>query len=271
MPEYIADRIRQCPPAGVRIVPNPTPVIAFGDIRKAKVATLGWNPSKSEFLDFTGHLLEGSRRRLVTTRSLINDGLTPTSDAGIAKVFDGCNGYFQRCPYGRWFDVLEKVLEHARASYYDGSACHLDPVQWATDPVWGKLEPREQELLLKADIPFLRQQLAQEGIHLLLLNGVGIMRAFTTIIGGNLKEVDFREAGRVRIFSGTTTARVMVIGWNINLQSSFGVSNAEITLIGRTVSNFSNLAKNISARRYLDSLRRGRLPTSMEPPKLSSP
>jgi hypothetical protein len=199
------------------------------------------NPSKAEFLDSKGQLLSGPNRRLVTKPSLLNEGLASTSEAAIAKIFEGCNGYFQRCPYKRWFDVLEKVLKCVGASYYDGSACHPDLVQWATDPVWSKLEAHEQESLLKADVPFLRQQLAQEGIQLLLLNGASIIRSFNALGGSPLKEVQFAEGGRIRIFTGWTVSKVRVIGWNLNLQSSFGVSNAEITLIGRAVNRFLKL------------------------------
>jgi hypothetical protein len=130
-------------------------------------------------------------------------------------------------------------VKHVGASYYDGSACHLDLVQWATDPVWSGLDPAEAEALLKADIPFLRQQLAQEEIRLVLLNGTGF--AYETHLGGHLKKVEFAIGGRVEMFCGQATAKLMVVGWNINLQSSFGVSNAEITAIGRRVAQLAKV------------------------------
>lgn len=241
MPEYISARIKQCPPSGSRTVPGSTPVVAFGDVRQAKVATLGWNPSKLEFLDGSGRLLEGAERRLETKTSLKARGIPSASAGDVNMVFEGCNVYFQRRPYRRWFDVLEKVLKHIDASYYDGSACHLDLVQWATDPVWGKLEPDEKEALLRADIPFLRSQLAQEGIRLLLLNGAGIMRAYGNHFGGHLQKSEFLDGGRIEMFSGQPTSKLRVVGWNINLQSSFGVSNVEITAIGQRVAQLTKL------------------------------
>lgn len=149
MPEYISARIKQCPPSGSRVVPGSTPVVAFGDVRQAKGATLGWNPSKLEFLDGSGRLLEGTERRLETKTSLKARRNSIGSAGDVNMVFEGCNLYFQLRAYRRWFDVPEKVLKHVGASYYDGSACHLDLVQWATDPVWGKLESDERESLLK--------------------------------------------------------------------------------------------------------------------------
>jgi hypothetical protein len=241
MPEYISARIKQCPPSGSRIVPGSTLVVAFGDVRLAKVATLGWNPSKLEFLDDSGRLLEGAERRLETKASLKARRIPIGSAGDINMVFEGCNLYFQRRPNRRWFDVLGKVLKHVGASYYDGSACHLDLVQWATDPVWGRLESDERESLLKTDIPFLRLQLAHECIRLLLLNGTGIMRAYDSHFGGHLQKVEFLDGGRIEMFSAQPTSKLRVIGWNINLQSSFGVSNAEITAIGQRVAQLMKL------------------------------
>jgi len=92
-----------------------------------------------------------------------------------------------------------------------------------------------------ANIPFLRQQLAQEEIRLLLLNGTGIVRAYETHLGGHPSKVEFANGGRVEMFCGQANAKLMVVGWNINLQSSFGVSNAEITAIGQRVAQLAEL------------------------------
>jgi hypothetical protein len=241
MPHYIAARIRQCPPLAVRVVSESTPVVSFGDVRQATVATLGWNPSKLEFISRSGELLRGDERRLETATSLKMHGILADSPDGVNKVFEGCNTYFHRRPYRRWFDVLEKVLRHIGLSYYDGSACHLDLVQWSTDPVWNGLESRETEVLLNADIPFLRQQLAQEHIRLLLLNGRGIVRAYEEHLGNHLRTVAFPSGGRIEVYCARATPNLMVIGWNINLQSSFGVSNAEIGMIAQQVKQIANL------------------------------
>jgi hypothetical protein len=59
------------------------------------------------------------------------------------------------------------------------------------------------------------------------------MRAYDSYFGGHLQKVEFLDGGRIEMFSGQPTSKLSVIGWNINLQSSFGVSNAEITAIGQ--------------------------------------
>ena len=111
-------------------------------------------------------------------------------------------------------------------SYYDGSACHLDLSQWATDPTWNELDGGIRQRLIADGAPFLAEQLRNEMIELLLLNGRAVINGFATALGAQLSQVATVDGGR------TTTAfyagryeRVRVIGWSTNLQSSFGVTS----------------------------------------------
>ena len=235
VPEYIENRIRQRKPDGIPVVPGSTPVVAFGDVRNAEVATLGWNPSKVEFLDRHGDELKGAEQRLETLSSLGGSDLSLATVHSIRSVFEGCNGYFQRRPYRRWFDRLEKILCVLGKSYYAGTACHLDLVQWATDPTWGRLEPTHKKTLLEADLPFLLKQLSQEHIGLLLLNGSGIARAYSEMLGCELTETVVTGKISLKLFSGWTAHGARVIGWNKNIQSSFGVSNDYIKAVGMAI------------------------------------
>jgi hypothetical protein len=237
-PNYIDGRLRQLAPSSLPVVPGSTPVVAFGDVRNAKFATLGLNPSKREFLDRAGNELTGSERRLETLSSLgVTDLASAPSDV-IRKVFEGCNGYFQRRPYRRWFDVLEKILTPLGASYYDGTACHLDLVQWATDPTWGKLRGTHKRSLVEADLSFLRQQLLQEQIRLLLLNGSGVVKAYCEGFGCGLAEKVI--AGKIgwNLFCGRTARGARVVGWNKNLQGSHGVSSEDLKALGAAIIHF---------------------------------
>jgi hypothetical protein len=234
IPDYIEARIRQRPPAGIRVVPGSTPVIAFGDARNAKVATLGWNPSRLEFLDRNGKELVEGNRRLETLASIEESDLVTAPDNAVQRIFHACNDYFKRNPYN-WFDKFEKIFEHVGASYYDGTACHLDFVQWATDPVWRGLSRSDQIKLIGADLAFLRRQLSQEGIRLLLLNGSGIVKGYEEKLGAELEEAPVLGGGRLKLFTGRDTRGLNVMGWNINLQSGYGVSNKEIEMIGAEV------------------------------------
>jgi hypothetical protein len=121
---------------------------------KPAVATLGINPSHVEFVDSGGVLLDGNRRRLATLASLGVSEHRDLDARSAAWVIDDCARYFARRPYRRWFDPLDRLLrEGAFVSYYDGTACHLDLVQWATSPVWGRLTDAVPWRLLADDEP----------------------------------------------------------------------------------------------------------------------
>jgi hypothetical protein len=209
------------------IVERSTPVLSFGDPLRAEVATLGINPSRLEFCSSAGVLLSGADQRLATTDSLgAAPGQPLTADQARQVVADR-NSYFDRNPYG-WFKPLDALLSHAvGVSYSERTACHLDLVQWATDPVWGKLsDPAEAELLLAEGSPHLKLLLSRSNVHLVLLNGAAVIR--------QVKQAGLAHPHEVRqIPVGNTTCRLFVgeghginyVGWSTNLQSSFGVSN----------------------------------------------
>jgi hypothetical protein len=107
--------VRQLPPEGTPVIPLATPVIAFGDPRTARVATIGINSSAREFLDENGRLLASSARRLATLPSLGAERLDELTDGQAQQVLQECASYFSRNPYRRWFDQLENLI---------GVACH---------------------------------------------------------------------------------------------------------------------------------------------------
>jgi hypothetical protein len=201
-------------------------VVAFGDPARAEVATLGINPSANEFLQ-DGRLLTGKQRRLATLESLGAQRLDQLTEAQVATIVADCATYFQRRPYRRWFDPLDELLRAgADASYYDGSACHLDLVQWATQPMWGKIaDPMARQALLDDGVPHLRNQLAQENVRLVLLNGRQIIDQVVALGLADLDEVGHLPlAGHTcRLYAGTKDA-VRWVAWSTNLQSSWGVS-----------------------------------------------
>jgi hypothetical protein len=227
---YIDERIRRPPPAEACIVPGSTPVVAFGNVRSAHVATLGLNPSRVKFVDNSGYLLMGEQRRLSTQYSLGIADLCDATAEVIDQVLEDCNQYFQRQPYRRWFDQLLPALKVCRASYYDGTACHLDLVQWATDPTWGKLKPPIRKRLISEDAAFLERQLRNENIRLLLVNGAGVWTQLEKAMRTDLvvSHRDIIDAGLAfhptYLYSGRLFGKINVIAWSTNLQSSLGVT-----------------------------------------------
>jgi hypothetical protein len=101
-------------------------------------------------------------------------------------------------------------------------------VQWATDPTWAGLKPVEIRLkLLRDDVQFFRQQLEQESLKLLLVNGQSVVSQLKKSGVCDIEEIE-AIAGfgnyDTKMYVGTAFGRVAIVGWSTNLQSSFGVS-----------------------------------------------
>ena len=176
-----------------------------------------------------GGELTGDRRRLESLNSL---GLSALADASVRQletVVQRCYDYFLHQPYWRWFGQLEPILNQLGSSYNDGTACHLDLVQWATDPVWGGIkDPLVRDRLLRADAAFLGQQLAANPIRLLLLNGRSVIntveKTYGVIFQKHPSELVSRTT-KTQLVIGRGPSNIPIIGWSVNLQSSFGVTN----------------------------------------------
>jgi hypothetical protein len=113
MAAYPTAMVRRTPPDSAGVAPGSTPVIAFGDPAHARVATLDINPSRNEFLDSQGRMLDGDRRRLATLPSLSAGRLDELTDGQVAEVIADCAAYFQRNPYRLWFERLDQLLRTA--------------------------------------------------------------------------------------------------------------------------------------------------------------
>jgi len=257
LPDRVVAMVRRLPPATAPVVPGSTPVVAFGDPATAEVATLGINPSRVEFVE-DGSMLSGDRRRLSTLDSLGVASLTDLSDEQAATVVADCAGYFRRNPYRAWFDPLDAVVRAATgASYYEGTACHLDLVQWATDPVWSRItDGAVRQALLADGVPHLRAQLANEDVRLVLLNGRQVLTQAVDSGLVSLVEFDRIEVGTVRhrLFAGESSG-VRWVGWSTNLQSSWGVSAAFRTELAARVKSLvtPTLERNVPAAGHVDA------------------
>lgn len=171
---YLADRVRRAIPDGAPVVPGSTPVLSFGNPTTCDVATLGINPSRIEFQTSARAELPDGSKRLEDLDSLVATSTVDLTDSQVVQVADACHRYFKVNPYRRWFDKLNTVLDGIDKDYYTGTACHLDLVQWATDPVWGKFPKglrTVRQSMLEADRGFLAQQIETEDIKLVLVNG----------------------------------------------------------------------------------------------------
>jgi hypothetical protein len=221
---YVAERIRRPAPDGCGVVAGSTPVVAFGDPASSQAATLGLNPSRVEFCR-EGRLLDGPERRLATLRSLGLETLAEANSETIGRIVGACRRYFWRRPYRGWFGQLDAVLRGAGYSYFDGTACHLDLVQWATDPTWAKLDGNERRQLLDDGVPFLAEQLKRSTLKLVLINGSGAWAEVDSALDIRFQNVaETYATGRTKFAVAKAFGTIPVIAWSTNLQSSWGVT-----------------------------------------------
>jgi hypothetical protein len=238
------------------VIPWSCPVPSFGDLSRSRLATLGINPSNREFVDTSGKELDGPLRRLHTLKSL---GLSRWSDANprhLQSIVDSCRTYFSRNPYDRWFKRLDYIISGTKASYYNASAkaCHLDLIPYATACKWTGLSHRQRSSLLAITGDALGLLLRESPVRLLILNGSSVVQQFQEIAGIRLdrhakrawslprrSETDvsgFAYEGAVRSLAGIKLKReVLVLGFNHNIQSSFGVTTEVSTAIRRWIAN----------------------------------
>ncbi len=225
-----------------------SPVPFFGDIDRARVATVGINPSNREFVDAAGRELHGAGRRLSTLASLGLPRWSYASGQHLSEIRRSCTRYFKTNPYRRWFDVLDRTLRAGQLSYYDGSACHLDLVALATRDKWAAIDSRTRQKLINDGKSILAQIIRDSSVTTLILNGRSVVTEFESFAGVELTAEPIqswtlpRKAGGVNgfLFTGTIGTlggkdlgrEVSVYGYNHNLQSSFGVTSEVIDRIG---------------------------------------
>ncbi len=234
LPSYLTAMVRRRPPEFSCVIAGSTPVIAFGNPEKAWAASLGINPSRREFVDDDGTLLGGGRRRLATLRSLGAASLEALTDEQVATVAADCAAYFRRRPYRLWFDPLDQLLRAGiGASYSDGTACHLDLVQWATDPVWALIDGKSiRQALIEDGLPHLRAQLAANPqISVVLCNGRQVIDQVIRAGLADLRLAGLLRSGAVKceLYAGRADGRgsqACWLAWSANLQSGWGVSTA---------------------------------------------
>lgn len=230
------------------IIPWSSPVPSFGSVSSARVATLGLNPSNKEFVDALGRELDGTDRRFHTLKSLNLARWTEAKDQHVRLIEDSCSTYFQRSPYDGWFRRLDKVISGTGASYYNSraSACHLDLIPYATASKWTALSTSQRSTLAKLAGNTLGELLRDSALRVLVLNGAAVVKAFQGMSGEQLepREIEswaLRRSLGSRVpgisYKGVVDSvcgvrlhhKILVLGYNHNIQSSFGVTT-EVTM-----------------------------------------
>ena len=202
------------PPVDCWVIPRTTPVVSFGDFTKAKIATLGINPSSAEFMS-GGKLLVGENKRLS------DEELSPFNPT---DIWFKCKYYFLGNPYWSWFSHLEELLLQVGASYKT-NACHLDLSPWATDPIFGNLNPQQQQNLLNHDRDLLNWQIIESPIRTVLFNGATVYKTIEAAQNYHLQkvgEISYTSGGQTRksdLINGDGPRGESFFGWTVNLQA----------------------------------------------------
>jgi hypothetical protein len=238
MDKHILRRIKSHYPLSDIIVKQSTPVLSFGDFQMAEVFTLGINPSNLEFEDNKGELLKNNLRRLQTYSSITTIDHSSLSEDSAQKILEGCLNSFSRRPYKKWFDKFNPILKEIGFSYTSHPfAAHVDLVQWATKTKWGELTPDQKKILIEDGGSFLEYQLDSDSLKMILLNGRTVIDSFKEWSDVELNKTQFeiRQGRNIDIVTGMYKNRVRIIGWSLNIQSSYGVSKEDIEYLASKV------------------------------------
>jgi hypothetical protein len=245
--------------ADANVIPWSCPVPAFGDPSRATVASLGLNPSNREFVDGSGRELDGANRRFHTLSSLRLPRWSDATARHLKLIMHSCSAYFTINPYNRWFGRLDYLLSGIGASYYGTSemACHLDLIPFATTCKWTDLTSRQRSSLFALTGDSLGILIRDSPIRVVVLNGVSVVEQFQTLAGLRLEKkamsdwslprrsrravLGYSYRGVVRQLAGVDLKReILTLGFNHNLQSSFGVTIQVASAIRQWVAQASS-------------------------------
>jgi thymidylate synthase len=226
------------------VIPWAAPAPFFGNISSAVIATVAVNPSDREFCDGHGAPLPDVKRRLETLGSLSLASWADTHPRHYKLINLTALHYFLRNPYSIWFRDLEQILEGAEASYYETrtiTAVHIDLVPFATQRKWTSLSSRQRGTLLDQHCNGLADLVKRSGVRVLVLNGATVAKQLEKLAGMKFARTTIDEwrlcrrsgrhvagvgiQGSFSMIGNTPIGReVAVIGYNHNLQSSYGVT-----------------------------------------------
>ncbi len=246
----LLDRLDSDAIASTGVIPWGCPIPVFGDLTTARLATLGLNPSNKEFIDDSGNELEGSARRFHTLASLNLDTWAAADATHLRFIMDSWQHYFSANPYDRWFKRLDEVISGTGTSYYDASlsACHLDLIPYATSRKWGELGATERSILAAYSGDVLGLLMRDSPLRVLILNGRSVVDQFEIVANVTLQRRAMSSwslmrtagnpvpgiaySGRITTFSDVDLRHeILVLGYNHNIQSSFGVTREAISAI----------------------------------------
>jgi hypothetical protein len=183
------------------------------------VATVGLNPSATEFLDNADNWMPSTERLSLVIdfdvqerESLSNDNLNFAANLRAS--------YFERNPHA-WFNALQGLLSAVNVdwNYAKGSAVHVDIVACGTRRPWSELGKPETEILINNCHKHLKRTLTELPKEtLLFLDGRTVKETLVTKFGfGEQSEENIGEAEILALWQGTLQIENRLfkyIGWS---------------------------------------------------------
>ncbi|HEY7780502.1 MAG TPA: hypothetical protein VIC85_09860 [Ktedonobacterales bacterium] len=234
-------RLRRPPTA--HTVAGALPVLFFGDLFTAEIATVGLNPSDHEYVDQRGIELTGGQRRFETLTSLGAASRMTLTDDQCARAIETMRSYYQREErVYSWFRGLFRVIEAMGYTYRAGQVAHLEVVQEATRPAWAELErmaPLETKTLFAADREFLRWQLRNFAPRAVVCNGRTVFDEVRGIVERG-RIVNSGELARLTWYVGlghVDGQPIGLAGWNLPLARATGLGAEGERDLGRLLAS----------------------------------
>lgn len=236
----MCERLRRAP--STASVKDSLPVLFFGDLLTARIATVGLNPSKQEYLDRSGNHLAGANRRFETLTSLISVSRATLTNDQCDQAIATMRDYFQPGkPIYSWFRPLGRVTYAMGYSYAQGEAVHLDLVQEATDPTWSALKGPNSTVakeLRDADLPFLKWEIESFPLKVVVCNGKTVFTEVCRLIGGTFQESGSLARITWYVASAEVNGRsIGIAGWNIPLARPTGLGTTGEEESGRLLAS----------------------------------
>lgn len=142
---------------------------------------------------------------------------------------------------------LNPIIGATGYSYYDriDPACHIDLLPFATDAKWGTLASGRRQRILRDNSDLLLQLIQSSNLKMIILNGQSVVNEFISATGAELEIEDMPSWALPRTNGGKVSgtayygiceelngielkAPLKVLGFNHNIQSSFGVTTTVI-------------------------------------------
>jgi hypothetical protein len=209
-------------------IPTSLPVLFFGNLFHAQIATIGLNPSWQELLSPARQELTGSARRFQSLTSLGSCDRASLTPEQCARAIAAMRDYFlPGKPVYHWFCHLKRLIDGLGCHYTAGEVVHLNLVQEATDPAWSAFDrryPGALQALRANDEPFLRWQLATFPVQIILCNGKTV---FDTVSG--FWHCGVVESGTFGLLKWNLTTALLgdrmvcIAGWNWPLARPTGL------------------------------------------------